>query len=70
MQKGGDLNLIGQFGVGFYSAYLVADYIEVVSKHKNDTQCVFAPGAPLCATLVNLASEVKRFIRSNRRLAW
>ncbi len=39
MQKGGDLNLIGQFGVGFYSAYLVADYLEVVSKHTNDTQC-------------------------------
>lgn len=29
MQKDGDLNLIGQFGVGFYSVYLVADYVEV-----------------------------------------
>ena len=38
MQKGGDLNLIGQFGVGFYSVYLVADYVEVVTKHNNDTQ--------------------------------
>ena len=29
MQKGGDMNLIGQFGVGFYSVYLVSDYVEV-----------------------------------------
>ncbi len=38
MQKGGDINLIGQFGVGFYSVYLVADWVEVVTKAHGDKQ--------------------------------